>query len=244
MPTKTEPKEWERKGHFVEVVLPALGGRIPKATPTLPKRVCSRIVKTHFPNLPKSETERAAEGINTAVQMFLIAANTDAQPLPANIKARMESLEKAAVNLLTELQDCDDLTYSAIAEKAETAPPLPLPKPEQRKRYLMDYLYARRENESMDPPDRIINQLRQYAPLFAEMAKNAGTLTNSRKKTALPTLIRELKSVWKVATGKDSKGDSAFTNFVEAVTETEQVSKVAPSVGLQRLKLRRIINNK
>ena len=74
--------------------------------------------------------------------------------------------------------------------------------------------------------------------------RSAGTLTNSRKKTALPTLIRELKSVWKVATGKDSKGDSAFTNFVEAVTETEQVSKVAPSVGLQRLKLRRIINNK
>jgi hypothetical protein len=243
MATKTKPKKWAKESRIIEDVPPAhlSPNRRQKFVITKKKRLS--IVENHFTNLSKPEKAKAAEGIEAAVRKFLIADNIDGRPLPANIRARMRTLEKAASDLLQELRDCDGLSWEVITRKVDiTPPPSPKPRKGKGKSKLSDDLYTPLEIEPMDPPDRLIEQLEQYLALFSGIAKKAGTLKNNRKKTALPTLVRELKSVWKVATGKDGKGNSAFTDFVEAVTETDQVCKAVPSAGLQRLRLQRIIN--
>jgi len=241
MPTKTKRKPWRRKGHVVDQVLPKLGRRTPKPKPSIPKSVCNRIIKDHLKRLSKSERRKAAEGIDFAVRIFIVAANVDAQPLPENIRAQAEDLEKAARVLLTELRDCDDFTWSMIAEKAETTPPLPAPKPAPRKRYLLDYVSVPLKNEPMDHPDRIINQLRQYAPMFSEIAKDTEALERKRKRTAFPTLVNELNSVWIGATGKSGKSVPAFTDFAMAVANTKPVRDITPPVEDQRRKIQRAI---
>jgi hypothetical protein len=241
MATKTKPKAWKHKGRLAEEVLPNLGGRIPKPKPSIPKSVCNRIIKEHLSELSKSDKKKAAEGIDFAVHKFLVAANVDARPLPENIRAQAEGLEKAARVLLNELENCDDFTWSIIAEKAETTPPAPAPKPTPRKRYLLNYLLVPLKNEPMDRPDRIVNQLRQYAVSISEIAKNAEAFGRPRTRTAFPILVWELMSVWMIATGEDGKSNPKFTDFVKAVAGTDPVRKVVPPVGDQRRKIQRTI---
>ena len=242
MPTKTKPKKWKQESRILEAVPPAhlSRKRRPKFVITKKKRLS--IVNDHFPNLSKNEKEKAAEGIEAAVRKFLIAANIDGRPLPANVRARMKNLEKTTKVLLGELRNCDDLSWEVITQKADTTPP-PSPKPRKRKgkRKLSDDLYTPLEIGPLDTPDRIADQLQQYVALFSEAAKNTGALNNRRKRTAFPTLVSELMSVWNAAPGQGGRGDPAFVDFVEAVAKTKPVSKIVPPVGDQRRKIQRAI---
>jgi hypothetical protein len=243
MPTLTNPKDWKQESRMLEAVPPAHLPRNRRPAFIIPKNKRFSIVRDYLPNLSKTDKDKASEGIEAAVRKFLIAANLDGRPLPANVRVRMENLGKAATILLQELQDCDDLTREVITQKADaTPPPSPKPKPRSGKRNLSDDLHTDLELDPMDPPDRIVDQLGQYAVMFAKLAKNAGTQPNSRKKTAFPTLVRELLSVWNTALGQSSKDKLAFTALVQAVTETGAVRNISPLAGDQRRKIQREIN--
>jgi hypothetical protein len=242
MPTKTNPKKWARESRIIEDVPPAhlSPNRRPKFIITKKERL--GIVDKHFPNLSKTEKAKAAEGIEAAVRKFLLAANIDDRPLPANIRARMKSLEKTASDLLQELKDCDDLSWEVITRKADiTPPPSPKPRKEKGKSKLSNDLYVPLEIGPMDPPDRLIEQLEQYLVMFSGIAKNAGTMANNRKHTAFSTLVGELNSIWNTAMGLSGKGNPDFTDFVETVAKTDPVFEIARPVGDQRRKIQRAI---
>jgi hypothetical protein len=243
MVTKTKPKGWKQESSILKAVPPAHLPRSRRPNYIVTKKVRLELVKAHIPKLSKAKRDEVVEGIEGAVRKFLFAANIDGRPLPANIRARMESLEKTAKGLLQELRDCDDLSWEVITRKADTTPPPPSPKPrkDKGKRKLSDDLHVPLEIGPMDPPDRIVEQLEQYALLFSKVAKNAGNLGDKRKRTAFPTLIHELNSVWNTATGQSGKGNSKFTDFAVAVANTKSVRAIIPPVADQRRKIQRAI---
>ncbi len=204
MVTPTEPKPWKQEIGILAEVPPAHLPRNRRPGFVTTKKVRLQIVRKHLPDISKADKEKVVEGLEMAVRKFLIAANIDGRPLPANIRVRMEVLEKTAQEMLHKLQDCDDLSWEVIKQKAAATPP-PSPKPMEGKgkSKLTDALFTPIEIESMDPPDRIIEQLEQYATMFSKLTKSAGAMSNNRRATALPVFFIELKLVWKNATGND-----------------------------------------
>jgi hypothetical protein len=246
MPTKTKLKKWKQEeSRMLAAVPPAHLQPDRRPAYILPEEERLSIVSDHLPKLSKTEKDKAVEGIEGAVRKFLIAGNIDDRPLPAHVRVQMERLEEAASNLLGELLDCDSLSWDVITQKAAATPPPPPPPPppksKSKVRALADAMYVPLQVEPMDPPDRIIEQLRQYVPLFSTIAKSAGAMSNSRKKGAFLALVGELMSVWSAATSQDCKGNSAFTDFVEAVAKTDPVRTVSPLTEYPRLKIQRVI---
>lgn len=243
MVTKTKPKDWEQESIILKAVPPAHLSRKRKPKFIITKKDRLSIIRKHLPNLSKADREKTAEGIEAAVREFLYAANIDGRPLPANIRARMGTLEKTAKGLLRELRDCDDLSWEVITRKADiTSAPSPKSRKGKGKSKLSDDLYTPLPIEPMDPPDRLIEQLDQYTALFSQVSKNAAALGNKRKNTAFPILINKLNSVWIGATGKSGKSVPAFTNFVVAIANLKPVRDISPPVGDQRRKIQRTIN--
>lgn len=242
MVTETKPKGWQQESNMLKTVPPAHLSRKRKPKFIIAKKDRLGIIREHLPTLSRADREKAAEGIEGAVREFLYAANIDGRPLPANIRARMRTLEKTAKGLLRGLRDCDDLSWEVITRKADiTAAPLPKPRERKGKSKLSDDLYTPLEIGPMDPPDRLIEQLDQYTALFSQVAKNAAALGNKRKNTAFPILINKLNSVWLTATGQSGKGDPAFTGFAINVAALKPVNDIAPPVGDQRRKIQRAI---
>jgi hypothetical protein len=243
MGTDTKPIGWKQESNILLAVPPAHLSRKWGLKYIVTKKERLKLVNAHIFGLPKLKKDAAVDGIEAAVRKFLFADNFDDRPLPAHIRERMKKLDKAASTLLRQLEDCDDLTWEVITKKADVTQRLP-PEPLERKgkSELSNALYTPIEIEPMDPPDRLIDQLGQYATMFSKLAKSAGAMSNRRSKTALSDLIGELKLVWKNAKGTDGKGDPLFTDFVEAVANLQVVRDIIPPAGLQRLKLQRIIN--
>ncbi len=245
MATDTKPKDWKQESSILKAVPPAHLSRKRKPKFIIATKERLGIVNDHLPDLSKTEKDKAAVGIEAAVRAFQYAANIDGRPFPANIRAQMKTLEKTASDLLQKLRDCDDLSWEVITRKADKTPPPPTkPRREKGKSKLLVDLGVSLDIGPMDPPDRLIEQLEQYVGLFSKVAKNAETLGNARRKTAFPTLVSNLMSVWETATDKDCTGNPAFTGFVEAVAKTEPVRKLIPPVGDQRRKIQRAINKK
>jgi hypothetical protein len=240
MPTKTKPKQWKQGSVAIKAVPPADYVHRGMLEYIVPKNERRAIVNKHCPNLSGPQKEKVAEGIEAAVRKFPYAVNIDNRPLPANVGAQMVILEKLARGLLQELQGCDDLTAEVIERKADKTPPLP-PSPKTTKGPLLDAISTPLPVGPMDPPDRLISQLQQYADLFSDVTKNANAMGSRRKRVAFPALVNELHAAWRAETGRSGKGDPLFTDFVEAVAQIELVRKICPPTAHQRLKIQRAL---
>ena len=243
MPTKTKSQKWEQLSPLL--VNPLLLVAPPPNVQWNSGFIISdverlAIVKKYFPKLSKTKKNKAADGIEIAVREFLLANNFDKRPQMSSVRVQMKDLETAASVLLNQLRECDDFSRQAITMKAASTPP---PSPEQKPRtednvpsaLILDRI------EPMDPPDRLIDQLQQYTELFGKLAKAAAAKKTNRKKTAFPTLVRELLSVWKTAKGQNGAVDPELVNFIEEVANNQSVRKIVPPVGDQRRKIQRAI---